>query len=477
VTATQTNDLGEYRLFWLQPGEYFVAVSTDEVIDENPVGAIDLTSSRGRGSAAGATIQALTAVLGDRGGALAQALTGSSNLAFYYPGTIDPANAAPINVAAATEVRGVDFNLQIVHAPTVSGRVVAPFPLDAATTTGRGGRGGLGRGGIDTATAPVLAVRAPVQVSLNRVGGSNAGIGALLLLGSSPVNSDGAFEIKNVAPGEYNLMATGRDANGAEYTGRTHLTVVNQDVSNIAVTLRPGVEVRGKILLNGTPPQQFKMSNVKVSFVGTDSPLGEVAGLVAVAGAARGARGGDGGRGGAALNALGGAPPVASVADDGSFTVQNVGANEYHVRVSGLPQGVYVESGRIESKDALNAPITVDSAGAQLEIQLGFSPGRVTGVVSDDRQTPVAGMQAVLVPDEARRGRTDAYFSTNTDQNGQFTFNNVPPGRYKAFAWEDIPSGAYQYPDFLKQYEDRGQSITVNGSGAVTLDVRLIPAK
>ena len=87
------------------------------------------------------------------------------------------------------------------------------------------------------------------------------------------------------------------------------------------------------------------------------------------------------------------------------------------------------------------------------------------------------GVQAVLVPDESRRGRRDAYFTSTTDSNGQFNLNNVPPGRYKAFAWEDIPAGAYQYPDFLKQYEDRGQSITVNANGAVTADVRLIPAK
>ena len=87
------------------------------------------------------------------------------------------------------------------------------------------------------------------------------------------------------------------------------------------------------------------------------------------------------------------------------------------------------------------------------------------------------GVQAVLVPDEARRGRSDAYFSTTTDQNGQFTFNNVPPGRYKLFAWEDIPAGAYQYPDFIRRYEDRGLSITVNGNGAVTADTRLIPSR
>jgi hypothetical protein len=55
----------------------------------------------------------------------------------------------------------------------------------------------------------------------------------------------------------------------------------------------------------------------------------------------------------------------------------------------------------------------------------------------------------------------DAYFAATTDRNGQYAFSNVPPGRYKLFAWEDVPAGAYQYPDFIRRYEDRGQTITV----------------
>src|SRR5678815_2881011 len=153
----------------------------------------------------------------------------------------------------------------------------------------------------------------------------------------------------------YNITATGRDANGRDSTGRTRITVSNQDVTNLAVTLRAGVEVRGKVLLDGTPPQQFKMTNVRVNLVGEDSPLGDVAGLIALAGG-RGGRGGDGGRGGG-LGALVGAAS-ATVAEDGSFVLPNVGAMEYRVRVTGLPQGAYVQTGRIESKDALDGPIS-----------------------------------------------------------------------------------------------------------------------
>ena len=37
VKTTQTNDLGEYRLFWLEPGEYFVSVTDNHVEDNLPI--------------------------------------------------------------------------------------------------------------------------------------------------------------------------------------------------------------------------------------------------------------------------------------------------------------------------------------------------------------------------------------------------------------------------------------------------------
>jgi hypothetical protein len=462
VTNVQTNDLGEYRLYWLSPGEYFVSVSTDE--DSGAVGVVDVAQTRGGRAGAGNVVRVLSAALGDRGGPVIQALGGNENPPVFYPGTIDPDGAIAITVPAASEVRGMDFNLRPIPTATVSGRVVSPFPLN------QGNGGFRGRGARQDGPPEFTFTPAPVQLSLNRVGNSRTGLAGLLnlRLGSTPVNADGSFEIKGVAPGEYNLTATGRDPNAQLYTARTRISVGASDVTNLTVALRAGMEVRGRILLEGTPLQQFQMTNLRVSLIEQDSALPGIAEFVG--------GGGRGGRGEAGRTILSGQSEMAEVAADGSFTLRNVGAMEYRVRVIGLPQGAYVQSGRIDSNDALNAPFAVDNPGAQLQLQLGFTPGRVSGTVANDRAVAVAGVQAVLVPDEARRGRSDAYFAVTTNESGQFAFNNVPPGRYKVFAWEDIPAGAYQYPDFIRRYEERGQTITVNPNGAMTVDVRLIPA-
>ena len=114
------------------------------------------------------------------------------------------------------------------------------------------------------------------------------------------------------------------------------------------------------------------MSSLRVSLAAADGALPGVVDFVA-AGAARGN----------AVRAFlpSGQGEVAEVADDGSFTLRNVGAMEYRVRVVGIPQGAYLQSGRIESKDALSEPITVDNQGGELQLVLGFSPGRVSGTV------------------------------------------------------------------------------------------------
>jgi hypothetical protein len=465
VKNVQTNDLGEYRLFWLAPGEYFVSVTNSSGDDDSPVGVADVSQGRGARGAGGA-LRVLTAIA-DRGGPLVQAFTGSTTPPVFYPGTIDPDGAIPITVSASVEVRGMDFQLRPMRTATVSGRVVAPFPLSQnnnATFALRGARGANG----PEATPLLQVATAPVQLSLNRVGNSRTGLAGLLnLRGSTPVNADGSFEIKGVAPGEYNLAATARDGNGQQYTSRTRISVGTSDVANLTVSVRPGVELHGKIILDGTPPQQFSMSNLRVSIVAEDAALPGVVNWV----------GGAGGRGDAIRAFLpAGQSEMAEVAADGSFTLRDVGAMEYRVRVTGLPQGAYIQAGRIDTADALNAPFTVDNQGSQLQLQLGFSPGRVSGTISDERGTPASSVQAVLVPDETRRGRSDAYFAATTDGNGQYAFTNVPPGRYKLFGWEDIPPGAYQYPDFIRRYEDRGQSVTVNANGAITADTRLIIA-
>src|SRR6185295_12510677 len=93
--------------------------------------------------------------------------------------------------------------------------------------------------------------------------------------------------------------------------------------------------------------------------------------------------------------------------------------------------------------------------GATLNIVLSPNVGQVEGIVLDDRQQPVAGVQAALIP-ERSRDRIDLYKAATTDQNGRFMIRAVTPGDYKLFAWEALESFGYFDPDLLKKSDPLG---------------------
>jgi carboxypeptidase family protein len=89
----QTNDLGEYRIAGLAPGEYYVAA----------------TPNRGMSLGGPGTVPAST---------------GKANVTTYYPGTIDQAAATPIKVSAGDTVYNIDFAMQSTPGYRLTGRVV-----------------------------------------------------------------------------------------------------------------------------------------------------------------------------------------------------------------------------------------------------------------------------------------------------------------------------------------------------------------
>ena len=142
----QTNDLGEFRLAGLAPGEYYVAAMP-----------------RG-GSPFGGPGVAATA-------------NGTANTTTYYPGTVDQAAAHTIKVAAGETVDNIVFSMQSVPAFRIAGRVV------------------------DENGAPV----AGAMVMLTGDPRSNTFMGPI---GNARTGDDGRFTIAEVPTGTYRVQAT-----------------------------------------------------------------------------------------------------------------------------------------------------------------------------------------------------------------------------------------------------------------------------
>jgi hypothetical protein len=164
---------------------------------------------------------------------------------------------------------------------------------------------------------------------------------------------------------------------------------------------------------------------------------------------------------------------------DGAFSLDGVAPGEYRVTANanfGSSQmKLYVKEIRFGSTDALTHPLTVTgSVSDTMEIVFGKDGGKVSGTVRADSQQLLPNVEVVLIPDQ--RDRHDLYNMTITNPTGQFAFPSVPPGSYKAFAWENLERFSWFDPTVLARFESQGLHTTVNASADVTLDLKVIPA-
>src|SRR6185295_477378 len=104
IKTVETNDRGEYRLFWLPPGLYYIAAVGQAGGRETVV-----TESDGK--------------VVPRAISPAEKL-GETYVPTYYPGTADPQSATPVELRPGTDFGGIDFTLDQVTARTISGIVL-----------------------------------------------------------------------------------------------------------------------------------------------------------------------------------------------------------------------------------------------------------------------------------------------------------------------------------------------------------------
>jgi len=75
------------------------------------------------------------------------------------------------------------------------------------------------------------------------------------------------------------------------------------------------------------------------------------------------------------------------------------------------------------------------------------------------------------VPDEARRSQLRLYAARTTDQYGHFDLRGIAPGDYKLFSWDQVEQNAWEDPDFLKSFEEKGEKISVQEGDSKSIDL------
>lgn len=186
--AVVTNDLGEYRLYGLAAGEYFLSA-----VDTGNPYVTDYDLRAGDSDAPGAREYAPT----------------------FYPGTIARSEAAPVRLDPGQELR-IDFKLLRARLSNLVGRV--------RTSTGR------------SVTAEVVLEPLP-----------QAFAGAQM---RAAVRPNGSFIVRDVLPGSYALTATAMSGD-TELSARQHVEVTAEPLPELNIVVAPLKSVRGRVTFVG----------------------------------------------------------------------------------------------------------------------------------------------------------------------------------------------------------------------------------
>jgi hypothetical protein len=216
TSSAMTDDRGDYRLFGLAPGKYFVRAANPQ-----------------RGMA------------GDfRGMATAT----------YFPGTPNASEAVAVNVAAGGEASGINISLRKESVYKVRGTMPAVEKTKTAPAPEiRNDRGVLITAGPRTPRGGYL-LRLMSSKTDSMLGG--------FPMSMNESNGVTTFEFLAVPPGEYTLIAS-RNDNGHTLYAREKIQVSGADVEGVSLSFQPAFDVTGKVVFEGAPSGSFETMRVR----------------------------------------------------------------------------------------------------------------------------------------------------------------------------------------------------------------------
>jgi Carboxypeptidase regulatory-like domain len=198
----RTNDLGEYRIFRIDPGKYYLSAAPPNRTTE----LWDVVSTSDQGEERKSEKKNESPIYAP----------------LFYPATTDFDQAARLAVKGGDELR-VDFTFAPAQVYSVRGRVLGA----------------------------VLKTKEPLVVMLAspNAGGMNQQ--------AARVRNDGTYEIYPVLPGSYRLaVSTGPDYNPMmQSTAKIKVEVTNTDLENVDLTASAArkTEIKGRLMVEGEP--------------------------------------------------------------------------------------------------------------------------------------------------------------------------------------------------------------------------------
>jgi len=248
----------------------------------------------------------------------------------YYPGTMDSATAAPVQVRSGVELRGIDIKMVKARVVRVRGAV-----------TGIGARPPMG----------TFLFMTP----------KDRGWGGGMDTRQAMVDAKGTFEFRGVTAGQYTLVARFNVPDG-QLTSVQTVNVSDQPVTGLQLVLKPGGAISGSVTIEEEEANQAKAEPRSMPLTVHFQPVDQ---------------GGFGFGGG-----------TAQVREDGTFTAKDVQPGRYRVMVYGGGAG-YLKSARLGAEDAMTELEVPDGdVSGTLEIVMSRRAPRLVGPCWTPRTSP-----------------------------------------------------------------------------------------
>ena len=424
--SDRTDDRGEYRVFSLEPGDYFVSAIVPRQLRGGgiPGGALASPVSRPRGDFAGRfgdpTVSAdPVPPAPDDPGVLGYAPT-------YYPGVASLGEAARVSVGLSAEAVGVDFALRLVPTASVSGTI---FGIDGAPAAG----------------AQVMMM--PSEGAVFR--------GAML---GARVRGDGTFEVRDVPPGRYALraMTRGGRGRGGGFSGgpggspsfaSQAIAVDGFDISDVTLILAPGATVSGGVVFESTsqnPPESA--SGVRVSVPALDPiPFGGNSNT--------------------------------RVERDGTFELSNVSDGRRRITASGAPDGWILTSVLLDGRDVIDTPLDFGGVRRVDGVRLIFTDqvSELSGLVHDGQGAALTEFTVIAFPADERLWQPQSRYikASRPDQNAHYRIQGLPPGEYLLAAVEVVQQGEWFDPRFLERLRPVSANLSIDAGESQELNLTL----
>ncbi|MDP1570453.1 MAG: carboxypeptidase-like regulatory domain-containing protein [Vicinamibacterales bacterium] len=362
--TARTDDQGGFRVYGLAPGDYIVSASSQNMSMMMP------------------------ATRDDTPGAVST----------YYPGTVNPGEAAHVRVQLGQETAGISFAMVIARMARVSGRAVS--------SSGE-----------------------PVRGAMVMVTSTHGPLGPMGARGR-PTDPDGTFTLTNVAPGDYMLrvrpMAPGGPGAEAAFVP---VSVGAGDIEDLLITTRTGGTARGRIVTDTGAAPPFETSAVQLGL----NPLQMGTMLMS--------------------------NPVARVEDDWTFEV--TGLFEPRVVRGGVrDQAWTLKAVRLDGRDVTDAAIDFGPGQTVDDIEVVFTDKLTSleGTVTDDRGEPVVDATLIVFPGDSELWTPMSRYlrTSRPDQSGRYQFRSLPPHRdYRIVAVREVADDETRDPEFLATVRDQ----------------------